>query len=178
MANKTRIIGNRLVKASAIAILLQFCMLNAQAQDKIINPSIVYEGMPRTCTIGGLNVKGIKGYEDYVLLGLSGLEVGQEITLPGKEITEAVKRYWKNGLFSDVAISADSLIGDKVYLTVHLKQRPRITDIRYYGVKKGEREDLEEKLGMMKGSQITPNMKDRAKILAKKYFDDKKFYTF
>ncbi|MBQ2129208.1 MAG: outer membrane protein assembly factor BamA, partial [Prevotella sp.] len=39
--------------------------------------------------------------------------------------------------------------------------------------KKSEREDMEAKLGIMKGSQITPNMIDRAKILAKKYFDEK-----
>lgn len=157
-----------------IISLLAF-IISAHAQDKIVNPNVGYDGNPRSCIIGGLNVKGVKGYEDYVLIGLSGLEVGQEISLPGKEITEAVKRYWKNGLFSEVAVSADSLIGNQVYLTIHLKQRPRITDIRYYGVKKSERTDLEEKLGMMKGSQITPNMKDRAKILAGKYFDDKGF---
>ena len=173
--NKIHIVKRKFTRAVFAALFMLCPLLQLQAQDKIINPSIVYEGMPRTCTIGGLNVKGIKGYEDFVLLGISGLEIGQEITLPGKEITEAVKRYWKNGLFSDVAISADSLIGDQVYLTVHLKQRPRISEIRYYGIKKSEREDMEEKLGMMKGSQITPNMKDRAKILAKKYFDDKGF---
>ena len=32
---------------------------------------------------------------------------------------------------------------------------------------------MEQKLGLLKGNQITPNMIDRAKILAKKYFDDK-----
>lgn len=34
---------------------------------------------------------------------------------------------------------------------------------------------METKLGLLKGSQLTPNMLDRAKILAKKYFDDKGF---
>ena len=32
---------------------------------------------------------------------------------------------------------------------------------------------MEKKLGLLKGGQITPNMISRAKILAKKYFDDK-----
>lgn len=161
----------KLIVCMIALIQSSICM----AQDKIVNPSFTYEGMPRTCYIGGLNVKGIKGYEDYVLIGLSGLEVGQEITLPGTAISEAIRRYWKNGLFSDVAISADSLIGDKIFLTIHLKQRPRISEIRYSGIKKSEREDMEAKLGIIKGSQITPNMKDRAKILAKRYFDDKGF---
>ena len=115
----------------------------------------------------------MEGYEDYVLTGISGLVVGQHITLPGNEITDAVKRYWKHGLFSKVAISADSIVGDKAYLHFHLALRPRVSTINYIGLKKSEREDMEQKLGLLKGSQITPNMIDRAKILAKKYFDDK-----
>ncbi len=143
------------------------------AQDVIKNPDISYAGTPRICEIGGLAVKGVEGYEDYVLIGLSGLSVGQRISVPGPEITEAVKRYWKHGLFSKAAITADSIVGYKVYLSIHLATRPRISTINYHGLKKSEREDMESKLGIMKGSQITPNMIDRAKILAKKYFDDK-----
>ena len=143
------------------------------AQDKIVNPDISYAGTPRTCEIGGLAAKGVEGYEDYVLIGLSGLTVGQTISLPGTEITDAVKRYWKHGLFSKVSITADSIVGSKVYLCINLATRPRVSTINYYGLKKSEREDMEAKLGIMKGSQITPNMLDRAKILAKKYFDDK-----
>ena len=104
---------------------------------------------------------------------LSGLTVGQTINVPGTEITDAVKRYWKHGLFSKVAIAADSIVGNKIYLTIHLAARPRISAINYYGLKKSERQDLESKLGIIRGSQITPNMLDRARILAKKYFDDK-----
>ena len=145
----------------------------AGAQEKIINPDITYAGNPRNCVIGGIAVSGVEGYEDYVLTGISGLVVGQHITLPGNEITDAVKRYWKHGLFSKVAISADSIVGDKAYLHFHLALRPRVSTINYIGLKKSEREDMEQKLGLLKGSQITPNMIDRAKILAKKYFDDK-----
>ena len=108
-----------------------------------------------------------------MLTGLSGLQVGQRISLPGSEITEAVKRYWRHGLFSKVTVSADSIVGDTVYLALNLALRPRVSTINYNGLKKSEREDMEAKLGIMKGSQITPNMIDRAKILAKKYFDDK-----
>ena len=147
--------------------------VSAVAQDVIVNPDISYAGTPRQLEIGGLAVKGVEGYEDYVLTGLSGLSVGQTISLPGTEITEAVKRYWKHGLFSQVAITADSIVGQKVYLCIHLATRPRVSTINYNGLKKSERDDMEAKLGIMKGAQITPNMIDRAKILAKKYFDDK-----
>lgn len=149
--------------------------IQTKAQDVIKNPDISYAGTPRTCEIGGIAVKGVEGYEDYVLTGLSGLAVGQTITVPGTEITDAVKRYWRHGLFSRVSITADSIVGSKIYLCIHLATRPRVSRINYNGIKKSEREDMEAKLGIMKGSQITPNMIDRAKILAKRYFDDKGF---
>ena len=101
-------------KVAAIIIAVVSCSITAMAQDVIVNPEISYAGTPRTCTIGGIAVKGVEGYEDYVLTGLSGLSVGQEISVPGQEITEAVKRYWRHGLFSKVTISADSLVGSKI----------------------------------------------------------------
>ena len=153
--------------------LLTFSPLSAIAQDKIVNPDISYAGTPRTCEIAGIAVEGVDGYEDYVLTGLSGLSVGQQIEVPGSQITEAVKRYWRNGLFSKVSITADSIVGSKIYLCIHLGMRPRIHTIRYHGVKKSEREDLETKLGMVRGMSLTRNVIDRAKILAKKYFDEK-----
>lgn len=147
--------------------------LTTRAQEKIVNPDISYGGNPHTYKLAGLAVTGIDGYEDYVLTGISGLSVGQQIEVPGTAITDAVKRYWKHGLFSDVSITADSIVGDNIYLKIHLSPRPRISTINYNGLKKSEREDMEKKLGLVKGGQITPNMIDRAKVLAKKYFDDK-----
>ena len=147
--------------------------LTVSAQQKIVNPDITYSGTPKTYKLAGLSVTGIEGYEDYVLTGISGLSVGQELEVPGTAITDAMKRYWKHGLFSDVSISADSIVGDNIYLKIHLAPRPRISTINYNGLKKTEREDMEKKLGLVKGGQITPNMIDRAKILAKKYFEDK-----
>lgn len=145
----------------------------ANAQEKIVNPNITYAGNPITYRLAGLRVTGVTGYEDYVLTGISGLAVGQKIEVPGTAISDAVKRYWKHGLFSDVSISADSIVGEDIYLNIHLKTRPRVSTINYNGISKKEKEDMENKLGLLKGGQITPNMIDRAKVLAKKYFDDK-----
>ena len=161
------------INRTIILLTLLAGALQTKAQDVIVNPEISYAGTPRHLQLGGLAVKGVQGYEDFVLTNLSGLTVGQSIDLPGTEITEAVKRYWKHGLFSKVAITADSIVDGKVYLCIHLATRPRVSTINYYGLKKSEKSDMESKLGIMKGSQITPNMIDRAKILAKKYFDEK-----
>ena len=171
--NRKAILQKVMVLTTLFTIHCTLFTSHAVAQDVIVNPDISYAGTPRHCEIGGLRTTGVEGYEDYVLTGLSGMSLVQMIDVPGTEITEAVKRYWKHGLFSKVSITADSIVGNKVYLCINLATRPRVSTINYYGLKKSEREDMEAKLGIMKGSQITPNMIDRAKILAKKYFDDK-----
>ena len=136
-------------------------------------PVILYNSSPKKYEIADIKVTGVDNYEDYVLIGISGLTVGQTITVPGDDITAAIKRYWRHGLFSDVRISADKIEDGKIYLLIELKQRPRIKELIFHGVKKSEREDLEEKLGLVKGSQITPNLINRSKILIKRHFDDK-----
>ncbi len=161
------------IKSSILLLLTLFFCLGLTAQEKIIDPDISYAGTPKTCVIGGMAVSGVEGYEDYMLTGISGLSVGQEIDVPGSDITEAIKRYWKHGLFSKAQVAADSIVGDTIYLHFYLALRPRVSTINYSGVKKSEREDLEAKLGLLKGSQITPNMLDRAKLLSKNYFDEK-----
>lgn len=165
---------NHIYKVLMVATAIT-CGVTVHAQDKIIHPDINYAGTPRTVVIGGIAVSGVQGYEDYMLSGISGLSVGQTITVPGTDITDAVKRYWKHGLFSDVSISADSIVGNKIYLNIYLQTLPRVSEINYIGLKKSERDDMEAKLGLLKGGQVTPNTISRAKFLAKKYFDDKGF---
>lgn len=146
---------------------------NTNSDDK--KPEILYSGNPQKYTIADIKVEGAGTYEDFVILGISGLAKGQVIEVPGDAITQACKNYWKNGLFSNVSITADKIEGDKIWLTVHLQMRPRIADIFIHGVKKSEREDLENKIGLIKGNQITPNIIDRAITLTKRYFDGKGF---
>lgn len=158
---------------TTLSMLLLLVAMQAVAQYKIVKPTILYTGNPRTYTIGGINLSGVDNYEPYVIIGISGLSVGDVIDVPGDAITTAVKNYWNHGLFADVSIEADSIVGNKIYLGINLKQRPRISNINYNGMKKGEREDLELKLPLRKGNQITPNIVDRAQKIIKQYFEDK-----
>ncbi|MDR2086942.1 MAG: outer membrane protein assembly factor BamA [Dysgonamonadaceae bacterium] len=142
-------------------------------------PVISYSltGSKKYYTIGGITISGVEsyGYEDFVLIGISGLSIGDKVTIPGDEITTAVKHFWKHGLFSDVKIQATKLTKDSVWLHIALKPNPIISTINITGVKKGEREDLEKKIGMAKGSQLTPNLINRAGKRVKEYFDEKGF---
>ena len=167
-----------LIKYVVWIILLVVPCGGVEAQDvftdTIHKPSVLYSA-PKRYEIAGITVSGIDNYEDYVLIGLSGLSVGQVITIPGDEITNAIKRYWKHGLFSNVSITIEKVVGNQAYLNIALTQRPRLSKVNYNGVKKSEMEDLEAKLGFREGNQITPNMIDRAKIVVKRYYDEKGF---
>ena len=148
----------------------------AQMQnDTIYNPKIVYTGMPQKYEIAGIKVTGVDNYEDYIIIGYSGLSVGQRVEIPGEDIKLAAKRFWRQGLFSKVQINVEKIYGDKAWLEFNLRQQPRISDINYIGMKKGERDDIKERLGLMKGNQITPNIAARAKQIIEKYYDDKGF---
>ena len=160
-----------------IGVLAMPCgeiLAQAALIDTISKPAVLYSA-PKQYEIAGITVSGIDNYDDYVLIGLSGLSIGQVISVPGEEITNAVKRYWKHGLFSNVSISIEKVVGNQVYLNIALTQRPRLSKLNFNGVKKAEQEDLEAKLGFREGNQITPNMIDRAKIVIKRYFDEKGF---
>lgn len=151
---------------------------NAKAQeqvDTIYNPNVVFTSMPRSYEIAGIKVSGADNYEDYIIIGYSGLKIGDRITVPGEDINAAAKRFWRQGLFSNVQIKVEKIAGDKVWLEFALRQQPRIATINYYGVKKGEKEDLQERLQLMKGNQITQNIVNRAIAIIEKYFGDKGF---
>jgi Outer membrane protein/protective antigen OMA87 len=131
----------------------------------------------RKYTIAEIKVSGAEsyGYDDAVLIGVSGLSVGQKVAIPGEEITKSVNTYWKHGLFSDVSIVRTDQTEDSVWLEIIIRPNPLISEIRYTGVKKGEKDDLGARTGMVIGSQITPNLINRARKRAKDYFDEKGF---
>lgn len=114
-------------------------------------------------------------YEDYTLIGFSELKVGDIIEIPGAEITNAIKRYWRLGLFSEVEILADKIEDNKIWVDIRLKSRPLVSDIIFSGIKKGERRDLEAKIGVVRNLQLSQNQADKAREIIKKYFDDKGF---
>ena len=167
-----------LIKYILLTLLLAFPCGKATAQDALTDtihkPAVLYSA-PKHYEIAGITVSGIDDYEDFVLIGLSGLSIGQVITVPGDEITNAVKRYWKHGLFSSVSITIEKVVNNQAYLNIALTQRPRLSKVNYNGVKKSEQDDLEERLNFHEGDKITPNMIDRAKIVVKRYYDEKGF---
>ena len=161
-----------------LSLILPALGAAAQVQapvDTVFNPQIAYTGIPRTYEIADIQVKGADNYEDYIVIGYSGLKVGDIVQVPGDDISDAAKRLWRQGLFGNVEIAIDKIAGDKAWLVINLREQPRISDVHYNGMKKGERKDIEEMLQLHKGNQITQNIVNRAKELVKKYYAKKGF---
>ncbi len=143
--------------------------------DTIYAPNVIFSAMPRTYEIAGIKVTGAPNYDDFIVIGYSGLKVGEIVEIPGNDITTAAKRLMKQGLFSKVQIKVEKTYGNKAWLEIALRTQPRISEVNYVGVKKGERKDLAERLQLMKGNQITQNIVNRIELIVKKYYTDKGF---
>jgi outer membrane protein insertion porin family len=156
-----------------IFFLLPFISILGQ----IATPEISYSGKPRKYEIAGIEVSGDLNNDPNILANLSGLRVGQEVSVPGDEITNAIKKYWDYGLFSDVKISASKIEGRYIWLEILLQERPRLSEMNYIGLKRSEIDAVNEKVSMMKGSQVTPYLVARAERFIKAHFVEKGFYN-
>lgn len=166
---------NRLLTA-LIALLAFAAPSRGQvASDTIINPPVIYSGVPNTYEIAGIRVSGADNYADYNVIGYSGLKVGDRIEIPGPDVTTAAKRLMRQGLFAQAQIVLEKTVGDKAWILLKMRTQPRISEVRYTGMKKSEREDLQKRLQLMQGNQITQNIVNRATDIVKKYFADKGF---
>ena len=153
--------------------------VNAQATytsgDTIYNPKIVFTAAPNRYEIAGIKVEGVENYDENIIIGYSGLAVGQRVEIPGDEIKAAAKRFWQQGLFSKVQIQVEKIYQDQAWLVFNLRQQPRVSQVNYNGMKGGEKKDIMERLNFQAGSQMTPNIADRIKLIVEKYYANKGF---
>ena len=147
----------------------------AVPEDTVFNPTVLFNGMPRTYEIADIKITGAPNYDDFLILGYTGLKVGDRVEIPGNDITNAVKRLMRQQLFSQARVKVLKTYGDKAWLEIELRPQPRISAVHYNGMKKGESDDLQERLQLMKGNVITQNIVNRIKVIGEKYFKDKGF---
>jgi outer membrane protein insertion porin family len=155
-----------------LVISLALLSLSSYAQEK----QKIFDYMTsEDYVIGGVTISGIRFLDSNALIGLSGLRNGQEITVPGDELKTAAQKLWQQGLFSDVRISISRVVADTVFLDIFLQERPRISAVKYNGLKKSEQDDLVEKLNLPVGSQITEFLLTNAEKIIKDHFVEKGF---
>lgn len=130
---------------------------------------------PKKYCIKEITISGIKFLDPVVLVSVSGLSVGDTVTIPGDDITKPIRKLWGQGLFSDVKVSATKIVGEDVYLDIYLQERPRISSITFQGVRKGESDDLKELLKLRAGGQVTESILENSVRLIKKHYYGKGF---
>ena len=75
---------------------------------------------PKTYEIGGITFQGAENYDTRMILLIAGLQVGDQIRVPGDKLATAVDRLWKQGLFEDVQIYVTRIQGDKIFFEIEL----------------------------------------------------------
>ena len=164
----------RKLKLFIVLLFISAKVFSQEAVSDSTNFSIYYSS-PKEYVIKGLDVQGIRYLDTQVLLQISGLTVGDKITVPGDAITNAIKKLWNHGLFSDVKITADKIVGDNIWLRINLQERPRLAEVNFSGVTKSEKDDINKKVLLLKGSQVTDNQLRTAEKIIKNIFLDKGF---
>lgn len=137
-------------------------------------PVIDYK-KPKKFIIKDISVSGIKYLDRNILVTLSGLTINRQISVPGEDITRAVEKLWKQGLFSDVKITTTDIQGDSILLDIYLQERPRLAELEIIGVKKSHEKDLRETLELKRGVQVTENTINKAKKSISDYLNKKKY---
>lgn len=138
-------------------------------------PDINYN-LPRKYTIGGITVTGVQYLNSSVLISLSGLEVGEKVDIPGEKIRSAINKLWQQGLFEDIKIMASSVQGDQIFLDIRLTERPRLSKFSFSGTRKGEADDLRDKIKITRGDVVTDNLLMRVRNTIERHYVGKGFF--
>lgn len=165
-------------KIGIIIVVLCCAWVSAWASelDTIYNVKVDYTA-PVVYEVAALNVEGVKHLDKDVIKQLLRISEGEELQVPGDDISLGIKRLYKQGLFSDIKLIADKVVGNKIYLTLQIKERPQLTTINFTGVKSSEEKKLKERTTLSKGGYLTANLQNRIEQIVKNYFKEKGYYN-
>lgn len=128
---------------------------------------------PTTYRIASINTKGNKNYETNTIISYSGLNIGQEITIPSDQTKEAIERLWNIGIFSDVKIYLEKKFGNDAYLVIEVEELPRVEKVEISGNDEFSNDDLKEYINVVNGEVISDQkLKDIEYNLEKHYADE------
>ena len=169
-----------MIKKGLILFAILFLISKYQIAFSQVNSSTVINidyNTPQNYEIGGITISGLKYLDESILINISGLKVGDTIQVPGEAITNAIKKLWEQGLFSEINITATKIIDKTIFLDIYLQERPRLSKFSFSGVTKAEADDLRERIKLIKGNQVTENTLLNAKNSIRSFFIEKGFYN-
>ncbi len=163
-------------KALVLTVFVSVIPFVSFAQDKdtlVKNLPVVDYSKPESYILGGITISGIKYLDKGILVQLTGLNIGKRIQVPGSEITNSIKKLWKQGLFSDIKVTYTRIDSGRIYLDFYLQERPRLSKIEFKGIRKSEQDDLQEKINVMAGSQVTENLINNTRKIIRDHYVEK-----
>lgn len=159
---------------------LWFLSIPSLAQDTGDTSSINIENpmnrVPQQFEILGVEVEGLTTTRESFVIGTSGLEVGTQITHPGEDIPRAVKSLYRTGLFSDIEITEAGREPGGIYLTIIVKEQPRLQDYEIRGVKRSQRSDIRERLNLLSGYAVTESATSQAVNTIQRFYEEKGYW--
>ena len=131
---------------------------------------------PKSYEIGGIMVNGADNLNNSTLIAISGLTVGETIKIPSDNISIAITKLWKEGLFADINITIDKIVENTVFLNINLKENSRLSKFKFKGkISKSDISTLKEDLKLMRGKILTQNIINNSVNLIKTYYINKGF---
>ncbi|MGB5420399.1 outer membrane protein assembly factor BamA [Algibacter sp.] len=124
-------------------------------------------------TLAEITVAGNTTFSEQTIISYSGLRKGQEITIPGEDIGNAIKKLWNSKLFSDIEVYVIKIEDNVAHLQIKLADLPQLNELKINGVKKGKQESIITENKLKKGTKVTENLITTTKnFLEKKYKKD------
>ncbi|RSK49341.1 outer membrane protein assembly factor BamA [Hymenobacter rigui] len=126
-------------------------------------------------TLGGITISGARYLDPNTLIGLTGLKIGDPITIPGEEIGRAIRKLWDQGILGDVSVSVTRTEGSRIFLDFNLKERPRLSKFEFTGIGKSQADELKNKIKLIRGKVVTDALLSNTRSQVRKFYTNKGF---
>ena len=127
--------------------------------------------------LGNVKVSGKISYNEQTVVTFAGLQKGQDITIPGEEISNAIKKLGKLGLFSDIDFYVNKAVGDSIFLELNINELPKLSEVKFVGIKKNKIEALIKDNGLTKGKIVNENLITTTKNYIENKYKKDGFYN-
>ena len=159
-------------------IILAFCafaLLLYGAADSFAQTADIDYSSPRKYIVGGVDVEGNSYVSKTQITQLSGLHEGMEVTVPSDDISSIISRIWAQRYFQDVAVRVDSLSSqrDTAWFMISVRERPRMSQWTYTGVRSGEKKDLDERINFRRGGVFSEYISKTTTDIIRRYYKEK-----
>ena len=104
-----------------------------------------------------ISVSGLKTFNEQTVITYTGLRKGQEIRIPGEEISAIISKLWKLDLFSNINFYLSKVNGNNVSLEIVIEELPTLSEYKITGLKKSKIETIVSETELKKGKKITQN---------------------